>query len=190
MKVASRYKMVSDAESRERGDAIVGWLRRYCAKRLNSRLIDERRTVPPYIANDLGNQGVYGVQVETQYGGLALRTREVGRILEQCAAIDLALGTFLLVCLHPGVRPVATFAQDDLKKELLPLLAGGRIYAGFAQTEPGAGTNFAGMASRAVARPGGGWLLTGDKVWIGNSSWAGVLTVIAQEFDLRASAAG
>jgi alkylation response protein AidB-like acyl-CoA dehydrogenase len=183
LKVASRYKMVSDAESRERGDAIVAWLRRYCAKRLNSRLIDERRTVPPYVANDLGNQGLYGVQVETQYGGIALRTREVGRILEQCAAIDLALGTFLLVCLHPGVRPLATFAQDELKKEILPPLAAGRIYAGFAQTEPGAGTNFAGMASRAVAQPGGGWLLTGDKVWIGNSSWASVLTVIAQEFD-------
>ena len=81
------------------------------------------------------------------------------------------------------MRPIATFARDDLKKEILPPLAAGRIYAGFAQTEPGAGTNFAGMATRAIAQPGGGWRLTGDKIWIGNSSWAGVLTVMAQEFD-------
>jgi alkylation response protein AidB-like acyl-CoA dehydrogenase len=146
-------------------------------------MIDERRTIPPYVANDLGNQGIFGIQVETQYGGLALRTREVGRILEQAAAIDLALGTWILVCLHPGVRPIATFAQDQLKQEVLPQLAAGRMYAGFGQTEPGAGTNFAGMSARAIAHPGGGWRLSGDKIWIGNSSWAGILTVIAQEVD-------
>jgi alkylation response protein AidB-like acyl-CoA dehydrogenase len=183
MKVGCRYQMVSEDESRARGDAIVAWLRTYGERRVNARLIDERRSVPPYVANDLGVQGVFGVQVEEKYGGIALRTREVGRILEQAAAIDLALGTWLLVCLHPGVRPIATFAQDALKNEVLPLLASGRMYAGFGQTEPGAGSNFAGMAARAVAQPGGGWKLSGDKIWIGNSSWAGILTVIAQETD-------
>jgi alkylation response protein AidB-like acyl-CoA dehydrogenase len=175
--------MIADDESRERGDRIVAWMRSYCEKRVNVRLIDERRTIPPYVANDLGNQGVFGVQVEEKFGGLALRTRDVGRVLEQAAAIDLAFGTWILVCLHPGVRPIATFAQPALKNEVLPLLASGRMYAGFAQTEPGAGTNFAGMATRAVVQPGGGWKLSGDKIWIGNSSWAGVLTVMAQEVD-------
>jgi hypothetical protein len=51
------------------------------------------------------------------------------------------------------------------------------MYAGFGQTEPGAGSNFAGMAARAVAQPGGGWKLSGDKIWIGNSSWAGILVI-------------
>ena len=143
MKVGCRYQMIADAASRTRGDQIVAWLRSYGEKRVNARMIDERRTIPPYVANDLGNQGIFGVQVETQYGGSALRTREVGRILEQAAAIDLALGTWILVCLHPGVRPIATFAQPALKQEVLPQLAAGRVYAGFGQTEPGAGTNFA-----------------------------------------------
>jgi alkylation response protein AidB-like acyl-CoA dehydrogenase len=183
MKVGCRYRAVSDEESRARGDRVVAWLRSYGEKRVNSRLIDERRTVPPYVANDLARQGVFGIQVEEKYGGIALRSREIARVLEQAAAIDLALATFVLVCLYPGVRPIATFATDSLKNELLPLLAGGRIYAGFAQTEPGAGTNFAGIATRAVAQPGGGWRVSGDKVWIGNSSWAGALTVVAQEVD-------
>lgn len=183
MKVACRYEAIGDAESRTAGERVVAWLREYAGKRVNSRLIDERRTVPPYVANDLARQGVFGVQVETRYGGLALRSREIARILEQAAAIDLALGTWILVCLYPGVRPIATFAQDALKQEALPLLASGSLYAGFGQTEPGAGTNFAGMAATAVAQPGGGWRLTGDKIWIGNSSWAGLVTVIAQEVD-------
>jgi alkylation response protein AidB-like acyl-CoA dehydrogenase len=148
---------------------------------LNGRLIDERRTIPAYVGIDLGNQGVFGVQVEEKYGGLGLRSREVARVLEQAAGIDLGFGTFLLTSLFPGVRPIATFARDELKNELLPLLAAGRMLAGYAQTEPGAGTHFPAMAARAEARPGGGWRVTGDKVWIGNSSWAGVLTVMAHD---------
>jgi len=181
MKVSSRYRAVSDPESRERGDRLVAWLREYGERRLQSRLIDERRSIPVYVGLDLGNQGLFGVQVEEKYGGLALRNRDVARVLEQAAGIDLGLGTWLLTSLFPGVRPIATFAQDALKNELVPALASGRVLAGYAQTEPGAGTHFPAMVARAVARPGGGWLLSGDKVWIGNSSWAGALTVMAHD---------
>jgi alkylation response protein AidB-like acyl-CoA dehydrogenase len=87
------------------------------------------------------------------------------------------------VCLFPGVRPLAAFGSDALKQELLPYLATGRMLAGFAQTEPGAGTNFAAMAARADAEEDGGYRVSGDKVWIGNGTWAGALTVMAQEHD-------
>ncbi len=180
MKVACRYGSASDDVSRERGDRLVAWLRDYAERRLNARLIDERRTIPAYVGIDLGNQGVFGVQVEERYGGLALRSREIARVLEQAAGIDLGLGTWLLTSLFPGVRPIATFARDALKGEILPRLAAGRMLAGYAQTEPEAGTHFPAMAARAEARPGG-WRVSGDKVWIGNSSWAGVLTVMAHE---------
>jgi alkylation response protein AidB-like acyl-CoA dehydrogenase len=182
MKVTTRYQAISDAASRARGDALVAWLREYGERRINSRLIDERRCIPPYVALDFGNQGLLGIQVEERHGGLGLRSREVARVLEQAAAIDLSLGTFLLVCLFPGVRPLAAFGSDALKQELLPSLAKGRVLAGFAQTEPGAGTNFAAMAARAEAA-GGGYRVSGDKVWIGNGTWAGALTVMAQEYD-------
>jgi alkylation response protein AidB-like acyl-CoA dehydrogenase len=183
MHVTTRYQAVSDEVSRERGNARIAWLRDYGARRVNSRLIDERRTIPPYVALDFGNQGLMGMQVEERFGGLALRSREIARILEQAAAIDLSLGTFLLICLFPGVRPLASFGGETLKAELLPALAAGRILAGFAQTEPGAGSNFPAMAARADAQPGGGYRVSGDKVWIGNSSWTGALTVMANDFD-------
>jgi alkylation response protein AidB-like acyl-CoA dehydrogenase len=181
VRVACRYEAVSEPESAERAERLIAWLRDYADRRISSRLIDERRTIPPYLAMDFGNQGLLGIQVEEKYGGLALRSREVFRVLEQAAAADLSVGTWLLVCLFPGVRPIATFAAPPVKNEWLPKLAAGRVMAGFAQTEPDAGTNFAAMAARAVPRAEGGWSLTGDKVWIGNASWAGVLTAMAQE---------
>jgi alkylation response protein AidB-like acyl-CoA dehydrogenase len=182
MKVSNRYEAVSDAESRTRGDALVAWLRDYAERRVNSRLIDERRCIPPHVALDFGNRGLFGIQVEERFGGLALRNREIARVLEQAAAIDLGLGTWLLTSLFPGVRPIAAFATSRLQAELLPLLAQGRLLAGYAQTEPGAGTHFAAMAARAQAGARG-WALTGEKVWIGNATWAGVLTVMAHDVD-------
>jgi alkylation response protein AidB-like acyl-CoA dehydrogenase len=182
MKVTTRCEAIPDAASRARGDALLAWLREYGERRINSRLIDERRCIPPYVALDFGNQGLLGIQVETRYGGLGLRSREIARVLEQAAGIDLSLGTFLLVCLFPGVRPLASFGSDDLKRELLPALASGRMLAGYAQTEPGAGTNFPAMAARAESCDGG-YRVSGDKVWIGNGTWAGALSVMAHEFD-------
>ncbi len=182
MKVTARYQPLSATASRASADALLTWLRQFGEHRVNSRLIDERRSVPPHVALEFGNRGLFGVQVDESHGGLALRSRDVARVLEQAAAIDLGLGTWLLTSLFPGVRPISAFSTGALRDEWLPRLAAGRVLAGYAQTEPVAGTNFPAMAARAQV-VGGGWRVTGDKVWIGNATWAGLLTVMAHEID-------
>ena len=183
MKIASRYTPLGAAESAARADRMIAWLRDWAERRLSSRLMDERRSIQPQALLDLGNQGFLGVQVEEKFGGLALRNRDIARVLDQAAAIDLSLGTFLLVCLFPGIRPLAAFGSPLLKDEVLPDLARGRTLAGYAQTEPGAGTHFNAMAAQAVAQPDGRWKVSGDKVWIGNAQWSNVLTVVAHDVD-------
>ncbi len=183
--IRSKYTAVSDEESRARADALIAWLRDYAERRINSRLIDERRCIPPYIVLDFGNQGLLGMQVEERYGGLALHNRDIARVLEQLSAIDLGLGGWLTTCIFPGVRPIATFATDEVKRELLPLLARGRMLGAYAQTEARAGSDFTQLAATAVPEAGGRFRLSGDKVWIGNGSWAGVVTVMAQVCDPR-----
>ena len=180
MKVSARVASSAAAVSRARGENLVRWIRDYAERRINARLIDERRSIPPHVALDFGRVGLFGVQVEEKYGGLALRHREIALVLEQLAAVDLGLATWMLTSLFPGVRPIAAFGGAVLKDEVLPDLAAGRRLAGYAQTEPGAGTHFAAMEARAVETQGG-WSLSGDKVWIGNSSWASVLTVVAHD---------
>jgi alkylation response protein AidB-like acyl-CoA dehydrogenase len=183
VKIASRYTPLGAAESRARADALLGWLRDWAERRYSMRLVDERRSVQPQVVLELGNHGLMGVQVDEKYGGLALRNRDIARVLDQAAAIDLSLGTFLLVCLFPGVRPLAAFGSSLLKDEVLPDLARGRTLAGYAQTEPGAGTHFNAMAAQAVAQPDGRWRVSGEKVWIGNAQWSSVLTVVAHDVD-------
>jgi alkylation response protein AidB-like acyl-CoA dehydrogenase len=184
MQVTTRYQPLAPDASRRRADQAIAWLRSYGERRINSRLMDERRSIPPSVVLDMGAAGLFGLQVEERFGGLALRSRDVARVLEQTAAIDLGLGTFLLTSLFPGVRPIAAFGSAALRDELLRDLATGRALAGYAQTERGAGTHFAALTARAVVG-GSGWRLSGDKVWIGNSSWARVLTAMAHGVDER-----
>lgn len=183
MRIASRYTPLGAAESRTRADAMLAWLRSFAEHRFSSRLMDERRSVQPQTLLELGNHGFLGVQVEEKYGGLALRNRDIARLLDQAAAIDLSLGTFLLVCLFPGIRPLAAFGSPLLRDEVLPDLARGRALAGYAQTEPGAGTHFNAMAATAVAGSDGHYRVSGEKVWIGNAQWSNVLTVVAHDVD-------
>ncbi len=175
--------------SRRRADGLVGWLREYASNRINSQLIDERRCIPPYIILDFGNRGLMGMQVPEAYGGLGLRHAEHLRVLEQLGAIDLTLA--LVVFNHGvnGIRPIEGYATPTVRDEWLPRLASGREMAAFALSEPGAGVNVARIATEARADGRGGWRIRGLKRW-NSSSWAGLISVFARQFDDRGRPGG
>ncbi|MDB5099804.1 MAG: putative polyketide synthase [Cyanobacteria bacterium RYN_339] len=163
-------------------DELLAWFRTYAERRLNSRLADERRTIPPYVVLDLGNQGFLGLQAPEAVGGLALPTTELVRVLEQVSAVDMTLALLLGVHNGLGIRPIQQYGQPALQARLLPRLATGRELAAFALTEPGAGSHPLAMQATA-RRVEGGWRVDAHKHWIGLGSWAGVVTVVAKTVD-------
>ena len=162
-----------------KADALIGWLREYAATRINSRLMDERRCIPPYIVLDFGNRGVLGLQVPDSHGGIGLGYRDALRVVEQLAAIDLTLATVVLLHNSNGIRPVQFYARPALRDEWLPRLASGRELSAFALSEPGAGANVAGLRTTATPDGAGGWRLRGVKRW-NAASWAGLVNVFAR----------
>jgi acyl-CoA synthetase (AMP-forming)/AMP-acid ligase II/alkylation response protein AidB-like acyl-CoA dehydrogenase/acyl carrier protein len=174
--------VASGSNSAATADAMISWFRQYAARRLNSRIIDERRTIPPYVVLDLGNQGFFGLQVAARFGGKGLDTVDLMRVLEQLAAVDLSLATLVGVHNGLGVRPLQYAATPALREQLLPRLAEGRQLAAFALTEPHAGSNPMAIRTRAI-RSAGGWRVTGEKQWIGLGAWASVTTVFAKAID-------
>lgn len=179
---ASTTTLVSDA-SKHRADDLIGWLRGYADERINSRLIDERRCIPPYIVLDFGNRGLLGMQVPESYGGMALSSRDVMRVLQQLGAIDLTLACFVVGDNALGIRPIQFYADTGLREEMLPILAAGRELSSFALTEPGAGSNPRALQATATPDGRGGWRLRGTKIWSGTSAWAGVINVFVQLSD-------
>jgi acyl-CoA synthetase (AMP-forming)/AMP-acid ligase II/alkylation response protein AidB-like acyl-CoA dehydrogenase/acyl carrier protein len=167
------------ARSRADADGMIRWLRRYAERRLNSRVIDERRTIPPYVVLDLGNAGFFGLQVPRRFGGKELAAVDLMRVLEQLAAVDMTVATMVGVHNGLGLRPLLRFGSDSQRERLLPQLAGGRQLGAFALTEPGAGSNPMALRASAVKVPGG-WRVQAEKQWIGLASWAGLTTLFAK----------
>lgn len=169
---------------------LLQWLQRYAARRVNSQLMDERRTIAPHIVLDFGNQGLLGMQVPKAFGGLLeLNNFELLRVQRQLGAIDLTLAFFVGLNNGLGVRPILRFAQPDIKERYLPQLATGRILGAFAVSEPAAGSNP--IAIEACARrTSDGFSLSGTKLWCGNAAWAGVITVFGKHVDASGKAVG
>jgi len=166
----------------QRAEALIHWFREYAERRLNCRLMDERRSVPPHVVLDFGNQGLFGLRVPEAYGGCGLTVRDTLRVFEQLAAVDVTLA--LLPGIHNGLGlgPILRAGSEPLKRMLLPALAAGRQLAAFALTEREAGSNPLSLQAAATRVPGG-WRVTGEKQWIGLASWAGVITVFARAQD-------
>jgi acyl-CoA synthetase (AMP-forming)/AMP-acid ligase II/alkylation response protein AidB-like acyl-CoA dehydrogenase/acyl carrier protein len=178
-----------DDGSAARADAAIGWLRAYAARRIDSRLADERRSLPPHVLLDFGARGLLGLQAPRSSGGLALATIDLVRVMAQLAAIDLTLATLVGVHNGLGLRPLLRYAPESLRAQWLPTLASGRQLAAYALSEPQAGSNPRAIGSRA-ARVEGGWRLDGEKHLIGLAAWAGVLTVFARAFDAAGRSLG
>ena len=175
--------------SAARADALVGWLRQYGARRINSALDDARRSLAPHLVLDLGNRGLLGLQAPRELGGQALATVDLVRVMAQLAALDLTLATVVGVHNGLGLHPLLRFGSPELRAQWTPVLAAGRQLAAFALSEPQAGSNPRAIGTRAV-RADGGWRVSGEKHLIGLASWSGVLTVFARAFDAAGRALG
>jgi acyl-CoA synthetase (AMP-forming)/AMP-acid ligase II/alkylation response protein AidB-like acyl-CoA dehydrogenase/acyl carrier protein len=174
---------IATVDSHSQADRMIQWLQGYANQRINSRLIDERRCIPPYIVLDLGNQGFFGMQIAQEYGGLGLTNYDALRVIQQVAAADLTIASLLGVHSALGTRPIANYGQAAVKQQILPLLAQGREIGAYALTESGAGSHPKGISTTATPDGKGGWLLQGEKMYIGNGSWAGSINVFAQLLD-------
>jgi acyl-CoA synthetase (AMP-forming)/AMP-acid ligase II/acyl carrier protein len=161
-------------------DELLAWLRDYADRRLDSRLMDERKCVPPYVVLDLGNRGLLGLRGPRDQGGLGLGHRDTLRVFEQLGAIDQSLALFVGIHNVLGTGPIARHATETTRTALEPSLVSGRELAAFALTEPGAGSNPRAIRTRAVPCGPGRWRLHGTKYWSGIAAWAGVINVFAR----------
>ena len=183
-------EMPPASPSLSRTEHLLQWLRQYASTALNSRLMDERRSLSPGVVLDFGNQGLLGMQVPAAYGGLEFGHRDMLRVLEQLGAIDPTLALFVGLNNVLGIQPILRSAPAALQEELLPRLATGRELAAFALTEPAAGSHPSSMSASAWAAADGGWRLRGEKIWSGSAAWAGVINVFVQQRDATGKSLG
>ncbi|MFN7644626.1 MAG: acyl-CoA dehydrogenase [Burkholderiales bacterium] len=162
----------------------------YCqdqlAPRVTSAFLDERTDVE--IFREMGELGLLGPTIPTEYGGPGLNYVAYGLIAREVERVDSGYRSMMSVQSSLVMLPIHDFGTEAQRMKYLPKLATGEWIGCFGLTEPNHGSDPGSMETRAK-RVDGGWLLTGSKMWISNSPIADVFVVWAKcqggDFDGR-----
>jgi glutaryl-CoA dehydrogenase len=138
-------------------------------------------TFPNQLIAEMAELGFFGANLEG-YGCAGMSDIEYGLILQELERGDSGLRSFVSVQSSLAMYGIYTFGSEEQKKKWLPRMQQGKALGCFGLTEPGFGSNPAGMLTKAV-RDGGSYVLNGEKTWITSGSIADVAVVWAREGD-------
>jgi alkylation response protein AidB-like acyl-CoA dehydrogenase len=143
-----------------------------------ARTWDEEERFPTEVIPVLAEAGLLGIRIPAAYGGSELDTLAYALIVEEVAKIDGSLA--LTIASHNGLGTghILAFGTEAQKRRYLPKAAAGEWLAAWALTEPGSGSDSAGMRTTAV-RDGDHWVLNGTKMFITQGSVGGFCVVLA-----------
>ena len=131
------------------------------------------------LARKLGEMGYLGAPVAEQYGGRGLDYVSYGLILEQIGRGDSAMRTVVSVQTSLVCGSIERWGSEEQKQRWLPRLCSGEALGCFALTEPDTGSDAASLRTRAE-KTDGGWVLSGQKMWISLGNVAELALVFAQ----------
>jgi alkylation response protein AidB-like acyl-CoA dehydrogenase len=138
---------------------------------------DETETYPEESMRAIVDSGLFGIWVPEEYGGSAMGCLALSLVSEELAAACASTATQYLD--QPlGGLPILLAGTDEQKKKYLPRLATGELLSAYSLSEPGAGSDAAGLRTTAV-RKGDHYVLNGSKQWCTNGDHADVVTVFA-----------
>jgi glutaryl-CoA dehydrogenase len=136
---------------------------------------------PKELIPEFGQLGFLGANLEG-YGCAGLSNVEYGLIMQEIERGDSGLRSFVSVQGALVMYPILTYGSAEQKDRWLPKMRSGEAIGCFGLTEPGFGSNPAGMQTRAK-QDGDHWILNGEKTWITNGSVADVAIVWARAED-------
>jgi glutaryl-CoA dehydrogenase len=133
---------------------------------------------PKELIPEFGRLGFLGANLEG-YGCAGMSNIEYGLVMQELERADSGLRSFASVQGGLVMYPILTYGSEEQKERWLPKLQSGEAIGCFGLTEPGFGSNPAGMLTRAK-KEGNCWNLNGEKTWITNGTLADVSIVWAR----------
>ncbi len=155
--------------------------RAFAADRLAPRVTQAfaEETVAPELFREMGEMGLLGVTIPAAYGGAGAGYVAYGLVAREIERIDSGYRSMMSVQSSLVMYPIFAYGTPAQRAAYLPGLASGELIGCFGLTEPDAGSDPAGMATRAEPIDGG-YRLTGTKTWISSSPIADVFVVWAK----------
>ncbi len=143
-----------------------------------SQKVEEEEKIPEYIVQKMRELGLFGLGIPEEYGGLGLSTLGECVLSEEFGRVNACFRFRFNSNNGIGSQGILIDGTPEQKEKYLPRLASGEWTGAFALTEPNAGSDAAGIQTKAVKR-GEVYLLNGMKHFITHGDIADVVTVMA-----------
>jgi alkylation response protein AidB-like acyl-CoA dehydrogenase len=149
-----------------------------------ARAIDSTGEYPQDMFDEFKKADLLGLCIPEEYGGSGAGIMGLTLTIEEVTKYSNVLGLMLLLTRLP-TGPIMIAGTEEQKQRYLPGIAKGTHRAAFCLSEPGAGSDVAGMRSRVVEDPAtsGGYILNGTKCWISGGMQADWFIVFAKTGD-------
>ncbi len=171
-------------EDKENLALFLDAFKQYAQKNIDSSKLDKEEKISKEILQGLSELGLFGAGISQEYGGAGLSATCYARLMEEVCHHDASLGVTMGAHYSIGLKGLILFGTEAQKKKYLPDLAAGKMLAAFALTEPGAGSDAAGIQTKAVlSEDKKHYLLNGSKIWISNGGIANFFTVFAKTLE-------
>ena len=150
----------------------------FCQSKLLPRVLQAHRheTFDREIMREFGEHGFLGATIPEEYGGAGLSYVDYGLIAREVERVDSGYRSAMSVQSSLVMHPIYAYGSEGQRTKYLPKLATGEWVGCFGLTEPDHGSDPGGMRTRAK-KVDGGYVLTGNKMWISNSPIADVFVV-------------
>ena len=155
--------------------------RAFAQEKLQPRVIDAYREeeVAPEIFRQMGDMGLLGITIPEEYGGLGAGYVTYGLVAREIERVDSGYRSMMSVQSSLVMYPIYAYGSEEQRQKYLPGLSSGELIGCFGLTEPDAGSDPAGMKTRAE-KTATGYRITGSKMWISNSPLADVFVIWAK----------
>ena len=156
----------------------------FAQNELQPLIVDAYReaTVNPSLFPKMGEAGLLGATIPEEYGGLGASYTAYGLIAREVERVDSGYRSMMSVQSSLVIYPIHAYGSEAQRRKFLPGLCSGALIGCFGLTEPDAGSDPAGMKTRAE-KTATGYRLTGSKMWISNAPIADVFVVWAKSED-------
>ncbi|GIF20429.1 glutaryl-CoA dehydrogenase [Actinoplanes tereljensis] len=138
------------------------------------------------IANDQWSRAAFPSQLIKRYADLEIAGRPGSSLLNgwlalEMARVDASMATFYGVHAGLAMGSIKACGSPDQQERWLPSMAAFDQVGAFALTEPTGGSDVAAGLRTTARRDGSGWILNGQKRWIGNATFADLIVVWARD---------
>ncbi len=141
---------------------------------------DKEQSFPHEVVEEMKALGLFGLMIPERYGGAGLSTVAYTIAIEELSRADAAVGLIMSVHNSVATYPILLYGSEGQRQRWLPSVASGERLGAFCLSEHGSGSDAQAMETTAVQGPGGGWRVSGTKMWVSNAEEAGLYIVFAR----------